>query len=453
MRTSLPYTLQNCFAAARDEAEITSLTNNDVYKFLMLDFILAHEKYRDLEVQWTLKIRTPGIRIADIIPEEALREQLAAARAIKGVNPADLGYLRGMVSPSGRPLLREPTLDFLKDFQLPDYELENDGEGGYDLRFMGPWSRSTMWEIVALKIVNTLFLYHYNKKVSITTSEFNGMMTRQFARLYDDIDMMKRNPDVPFTEFGTRRSMSTDVHRMVLEILQNELPESQFLGSSNVMLSREFGQYNPRGTNAHELRMIPTALVDQPQDIIDTMYQIDREWMAHNPELAILLPDTFGSTFYYENAPRDIIEGHKGARLDSKDPLIAVPEYVNFLLKNDLDPANYITIPSDGQTAKSAIEVVRAHSKKIGRIMPGIGTSLTNNTKGLMPANKEIFGPYGSMSIVLKPTEVYVPNQGWKSTVKLTDNFTKGISTDPARLALFRSVFGSKGMDKREVFV
>lgn len=34
-----------------------------------------------------------------------------------------------------RPLLREDTLEYLKDFSLPPYELKNDGNGGYELSF------------------------------------------------------------------------------------------------------------------------------------------------------------------------------------------------------------------------------------------------------------------------------------------------------------------------------
>ena len=113
------------------------------------------------------------------------------------------------------------------------------------------------------------------------------------------------------------------------------------------MLAREFGQNNPRGTNAHELRMIPTAFEDEGQNIIDKMYEIDRQWMKHFPELAILLPDTFGSTFYYKHAPQDIIEGHTGVRFDSKDPMIAIPEYTKWILDNHQDPMKKVGIPSD----------------------------------------------------------------------------------------------------------
>jgi nicotinic acid phosphoribosyltransferase len=82
MNTSLPYTLQNCFAAARDEAEVSSLLNNDIYKFLMLDFILAHPEYCDMRVRWTMTVRDPSVHLADVIPEHALRSQLDMTKSI-----------------------------------------------------------------------------------------------------------------------------------------------------------------------------------------------------------------------------------------------------------------------------------------------------------------------------------------------------------------------------------
>ena len=126
MRTNLPYTLQNSFAPARDEAEVQSLLNNDVYKFLMLDFILAHPEYRDLNVRWMMKVRNQDVKLGNIIPEAEFLAQLDATQAIPGVSPADISYLRGMTSTTGRPLLREETLRFLETFKLPEYSLERD---------------------------------------------------------------------------------------------------------------------------------------------------------------------------------------------------------------------------------------------------------------------------------------------------------------------------------------
>ncbi|MBP7848467.1 nicotinate phosphoribosyltransferase, partial [Patescibacteria group bacterium] len=92
-----------------------------------------------------------------------------------------------------------------------------------------------------------------------------------------------------------------------------------------------------KGTNAHELRMIPTALYDDPQKIIDTMYNIDRQWMDHFGGLGILLPDTYGTSFYFDNCPEDIALRHSGNRFDSKDPMVGIPEYLAFLKKWNID--------------------------------------------------------------------------------------------------------------------
>ncbi len=451
MRTNLPYTLQNSFAPARDEAEVQSLLNNDVYKFLMLDFILARPEYTNLNVRWKMKVRNQDVKLWNVIPEWEFRAQLDTTQSIWWVSPADISYLRGMTSVTGRPLLREEILKFLETFRLPDYFLESDKAGGYNLSFEGSWATSMMWEILSLKIVNSLYLYNYAKKAKITPVEWNRIMTGLMGRLYTDIDTVKADPRITFSEFGTRRAASTDIHRQVLEILQSELP-GQCTGTSNVMLAREFGQNNPRGTNAHELRMIPTALQDSPEDIITTMYDIDRQWMAHFPELAILLPDTFGTSFYYKNAPRDIIEGHIGTRFDSKDPIIAIPEYVNFLLENGQDPLIKMGIPSDGLDARSIRDITDKCSGMVGKLTYGWGTGLTNNTKGLFPREKENFGPFGSFSVVVKPDAVKRSDGTWVSCVKLSDNPNKAIGS-PERVELFKKTFWVAGMSEQNVVV
>lgn len=137
--------------------------------------------------------------------------------------------------------------------------------------------------------------------------------------------------------------------------------------------------------------MIPTALVDDPQEIVSTMYRIDREWMAHFPELAILLPDTYGTSFYLRNAPEDILRGHVGCRFDSKDPRVAIPEYVNWLISMGQDPKTKIAIPSDGLDAKECTDIMGKCGHLVGKLIFGVGTSLTNNTKNTLREDREEF--------------------------------------------------------------
>jgi len=150
-----------------------------------------------------------------------------------------------MTKPDGARFFKEETLTFLKDFKLPTYKVGVDANQNYTLEFEGPRQTSMMREIYGLKIINSLYLYHYVKKAKLSNSEFNKIINQTINRLYEDIALLKTAPEMQFIEFGTRRSASTDFQRMIFEILSDSLPK-QCLGTSNVLLSREFGNTNPK---------------------------------------------------------------------------------------------------------------------------------------------------------------------------------------------------------------
>ena len=109
-----------------------------------------------------------------------------------------------------------------------------------------------MWEIFGLKIINSLYLSEYIKKEEITDVEFTQIINQVLGRLFEDIDILKDCPEANFSEFGTRRSMSTNFQRLINEILAEKLP-GQYVGTSNVLIAKELGSANPKGTNAHEI--------------------------------------------------------------------------------------------------------------------------------------------------------------------------------------------------------
>ena len=452
MNTSLLYKPEDFFPSMREEAEVDTLLNNDIYKFFMLDFILAHPEYKGKLVRWKMTIRSSDIRTTDVIPRERLEQQLDLTHStVKWVSESDLSYLRGMTDDHGNRLFREETLDFLKHFQLPNYSISDNGRGNYELEFEGPWENSMMWEIFGLKIINSLYLSEYIKKEKITDVEFTKMMNETLGRLFQDIETLQKNPKAKLSEFGTRRSQSTNYQRLVNTILADWLPE-QYLWTSNVLIAKEMWSSNPKGTNAHELRMIPTALLDDPEEIKREMYEIDRKWSNHHTELWLLLPDTYGTSFYLDNCPQDIRENHIWMRFDSKDPHEAIPEYIDWLLKNEQDPLSKIGIPSDGLNAAKVVEITNAFHDKLWRLSFWVGTNLTNNTKWTWPREIEPYGPYGSFSVVIKPSEVMRDDGTWVSTVKLSDNPEKAVGS-PDRVALFKEIFWVAGSKRQEVQV
>ena len=451
MKTNLLYDTKDVFAVARDEAEVDNLLNNDVYKFLMLDFILDQEEYKDINVKWEMKIRTPWVQTAFVIDEAMFREQLDATQEIQWVTDADLSYMRWILGPSWERLFSESTLEYLKNFKLPEYSLWIDDTQNYTLDFEGKWADSMMWEIFGLKIMNTLYNYSYIKKEKLTKVEFSKIITEMMQRLYKDSETLQTAPDARVSEFGTRRSWSTDYQRMVNQILSESLWD-QFIGTSNVLLAKEAWGSNPIGTNAHELRMVPTALSDNPFQIIKGMYEIDQKWQQHHKWLGILLPDTYWSSYYFENCPTEIAKNHDWVRLDSKDPMVWIPEYIDFLIKNDRDPMDVMAIPSDGLTAEKIVQIQNTFRDQIWRLSYGWGTNATNNSKGTWPRETESMWPFGSFSVVIKPTQVQRPDGIWVSTVKLSDNPWKHI-WDKDRLNYIRNIFWNMWVENQEILV
>ncbi|MBP7848127.1 hypothetical protein KA013_02810 [Patescibacteria group bacterium] len=75
-----------------------------------------------------------------------------------------------MTNPDGSRFFREETLSFLKTFRLPEYKVGVDANNNYTLEFTGPWKTSMMREIYGLKIINSLYQYHYVKKAKLSNS-------------------------------------------------------------------------------------------------------------------------------------------------------------------------------------------------------------------------------------------------------------------------------------------
>lgn len=430
--------------------EVDNLLDTDFYKLSMLDFILTHPEYKGLNVKWSMKIRNPDVKTKEVIPREVLEEQLEMTRnAISGLSESELSYLRGMEQGNWVRMFREETLEFLKDFKLPEFAVWEEWDN-YTLDFTGPWETSMMWEIIALKVINALYISRYIKKVKLSDVEFTQMMNEINWRLFEDIKKFQEAPQATFSEFGSRRAMSSIWQRDVNRILADRLPE-QYAGTSNVLIAKEMWGANPRWTNAHELRMIPTALYDSLEDIITEMYRVDMKWQEHFPQLALLLPDAYGTSFYLQNTPKEIIRKHTGMRFDSKDPMQAIPEYIDWLIQNGQDPMEKIWVPSDGLDAKKVAEISQAFHNQLWKLSFWVGTNLTNNSKWTLPV-AEKYWPFGSFSVVVKPRAVERPSGEWVSTVKLSDNPNKAM-WDPDRVEHFKKIFWTAGMQKLDVQV
>ena len=120
-----------------------------------------------------------------------------------------------------------------------------------------------------------------------------------------------------------------------------------FIGSSNTYLAYKH-DLEAIGTNAHELPMAMAALADNDEEMKQAQYRMLELWQqTYQGELLILLPDTFGTTQFLENAP-DWVANWTGQRIDSKDPFLAGDEYIAWLRERGRDPRTKRLIASDG---------------------------------------------------------------------------------------------------------
>jgi len=433
-----------------------SLLDTDFYKLLMLQFIWKH--FRTTHATFTLLNRTASVRLGEIVDVEELREQLEATRKLR-FHKSELIWLAGNTFYGRRGIFEPGFLEWLeKDFRLSDYELET-RDGQISLRFYGLWTQTTMWEIYALSAIDELKTRASLKRLS--EFELDILYARAKTRLWEKMERLRGVPRLNVSDFGTRRRHSFLWHEYVVKAMSAVLGES-FAGSSNTYLAYKH-DLEAIGTNAHELPMALAALAESDEELQRSQYRVLELWQqTYQGELLILLPDTFGTTQFLENAPEWVADW-TGQRMDSKHPYTAGDEYIAWLVRHGRDPRQKRLIASD---ALDVEEILGLHAYFGGRLRNGAtpkdferasdfaderkwiperrirfsagwGTFLTNDFRNCNPLGDHGFNP---VSLVCKLTEV----EG-RPTVKLSDNYGKAMG--PAEeVARYRRVFGTAGV-------
>ena len=433
-----------------------SLLDTDFYKLLMLQFIWKH--YPTTHVSFSLFNRTSSVRLAEMFPREELIHQMEHARRLR-FRRSELVWLAGNTF-YGRSGIFEPAfLEWLeRDFRLSDYELSVE-DGQFVLSFEGLWAETTMWELYALSILDELKTRSGLKKLR----EFglDILYARAKTKLWGKIERLRGVPDLAVADFGTRRRHSFLWQEYVVNAMAASLGSS-FTGTSNAFLAHKH-DLEAIGTNAHEIPMAVAALTNGDEALKASQYHVLELWQStYHGALRIMLPDTFGTTQFLDNAP-DWVADWTGQRIDSKDPYVGGDEYIAWLEARGRDPHEKRIIASDAldvddilglhayfggalasdvtvKDFRSAADFLNAKKWTPGRrirFSAGWGTLLTNDFRGCDPAGGSDFDP---ISLICKVSTV----EG-KPAVKLSDNYAKALGT-PAEIERYRRVFGSKGL-------
>ena len=412
---------------------VRSLIDTDFYKLLMCQSVFRNKP--DAQVTFSLINRSKTIKIAELIDEGELREQLDHVRTLS-LSRGESTWLRGNTFYGRRQMFSPDFMEWFENLRLPPYHLEK-RDGQYELTFEGSWPEVMMWEIPALAVLMGL----RGRAVlgEMGRFELQVLYARAMTKLWQKIETLRGVDDLRIADFGTRRRHSFLWQNWCVQAMMEGLGE-KFVGTSNCLIAMR-QDIEAIGTNAHELPMVYSALADTDDELSEAPYQVLADWHEeHDGNLRIMLPDTYGTKGFFENAP-DWLAGWTGIRIDSGDPATGANIAIDWWKSRGEDPTKKLIIFSDGLDVDKIVELQKQFVGK-ANISFGWGTLLTNDFRGL--TENDALAPF---SLVCKAISV-----NGRPTVKLSDNPNKAMG--PAdQIERYKRVFGVGVQETQEVVV
>ncbi|ARU02579.1 nicotinate phosphoribosyltransferase [Yoonia vestfoldensis] len=412
---------------------VRSLIDTDFYKLLMCQSVFRN--HPDTQVTFSLINRTKSIRLADLVDEGELREQLDHIRSLR-LTRGESTWLRGNTFYGKRQMFTPAFMTWFENLQLPPYHLEKI-DGQYELTFEGSWPEVMLWEIPALAVIMELRSRAVLK--TLGRFELQVLYARAMTKLWEKVEDLRHIPDLRLADFGTRRRHSYLWQDWCVQAMMEGLGNN-FTGTSNCRIAMQ-REIEAIGTNAHELPMVYAALADSDAALRQAPYAVLADWQEeHDGNLRIILPDTFGTKGFLDRAP-DWLAGWTGIRVDSGDPAAGAETAIAWWQSRGEDPRQKLVIFSDGLDVAKISELHQQFAGRV-RVSFGWGTMLTNDFKGLVAG--DALAPF---SLVCKAVAA-----NGRPTVKLSDNPNKAMG--PAdEIARYKRVFGVGEQERVEVVV
>ncbi|WCR11145.1 nicotinate phosphoribosyltransferase [Paracoccus stylophorae] len=400
---------------------VRSLIDTDFYKLLMCQSVFRNRP--DTTVTFSLINRTRSIRLAELVDEGELREQLDHVRGLR-LSRGESTWLRGNTFYGRRQMFRSDFMEFLEGLRLPPYQLEK-RDGQYELIFEGKWPEVMLWEIPALAILMELRSRAVLKDMG--RFELQVLYARAMTRLWEKVQALRQLDNLRIADFGTRRRHSFLWQDWCVQAMMEGLGE-RFTGTSNCLIAMR-RDIEAIGTNAHELPMVYAALADTDEELRRAPYDVLADWHEeHEGNLRVILPDTYGTAGFLEHAP-DWLAGWTGIRIDSGDPVEGAEAAIRWWRERGEDPRRKLIIFSDGLDVEKIVDLHHRFHDRV-KVSFGWGTLLTNDFRGLVAGDG--LAPF---SLVCKAVAA-----NGRPTVKLSDNPAK--ATGPAdEIARYRRIF------------
>lgn len=394
---------------------ITSLLDNDLYKFTMLQAML--HQFPQTHGVYRFRCRNNKDTVyplADI--KDALEQQLDSLCELR-FSEDELEYLRGL------RFIRSDFVDYLELFKLKRrfITVNTDEKDRLCIDIEGPMIQAMFFEVFVLAIVNELYFSALSDAQVLAEGQRRLDAKVELLHHYA-AEQSSYSPDTPpfiVADFGTRRRFSKSWQAHVVETLHKAAPKIVG-GTSNVYLAKKLGM-TPIGTMAHEFMQAFQALDVRLRDSQKAALEA---WVhEYRGDLGIALTDVVGMDAFLRDFDLYFAKLFDGLRHDSGDPYVWGDKAIAHYKKLKINPKTKILTFSDGLNLDKAWELHQYFKDRI-KTSFGIGTNLTNDM-GITPIN-----------IVLKLVEC-----NGQPVAKLSDSPGKTMINNDTYLAYLRQVF------------
>ncbi len=344
---------------------ITSLLENDLYKFSMGQAIYHH--FSDYKTTWTFKCRNKDVVFSDDVVEE-IKHQIRMYCALR-FDEEELEYLHNI------RWIKGSYVDFLRLWQprYEDFHFGRDEEGNFTLETTGTWLNTSLYEVPTLAIINEVY-FRMNYDYKQLLEDYKKRALEKCLKLQSGEYELNS-----FSEFGLRRRLSGEAQDHIVKLLQEtQNPASRYVGTSNVYLAKKYG-LTPVGTMAHEWIMC-VGQGDHKNNPAYSNYFALEAWVDEYGVLnGTALTDTITTDCFLRDFRLTFATLFSGVRHDSGDPFVWGDKMIAHYESLGIDPKTKTLLFSDSLNFEKATKICR-YFKDRCKVAFGIGTYLSNDT-------------------------------------------------------------------------
>lgn len=376
---------------------ILSILDTDLYKFSTSN---AYFQLYPL-AEGTFKFND---RAAEVYDGSFLEEFKKAIRSLEALSltEEEFAYVTGRVR-----YIHRNYWEWLRGFHFEADKIQAslDAEGYLQIEVTDLLYKVTLYEVPLLAIVAEL------------RNRFKGVALDKdaaLALLDSKLDYANEHGLV-FSEFGTRRRFSSDLHDAIVAHLKEHSKVCS--GTSNVYFAMKYG-LTPIGTFPHEWVMFHSGVFGYKR----ANYLSLEDWIAvYDGALGTALIDTFTTGSFLRTLTMKQAKLLDGFRQDSGDERTVGDAIIARLKEFGIDPATKVIVFSNALTFPRYKDVADYFRGRV-KVSAGIGTNIT--------CDPGIEG-YKAANIVMKLSRCRMSAKDpWEKVIKISDDTGKHMGDD-----------------------